>query len=210
MTRASPWRVMMVGIALAVAPLSTARAADARHGEVSSLAITTLHHFARCIVEHDQAGATALLAMDFRSPAYQKALRLLAYHHNNCLYRNGQLKFGGILMAGAMAERLLEKSARGADLPSRVALDPSKPPIQVGDPMELTSICIVRDKPAEVAALLSTEPASSSEQAATQALGPTIMGCVKAGKKMHLNTPALRALLALEAYRLVQANGAAA
>jgi hypothetical protein len=54
--------------------------------------------------------------------------------------------------------------------------------------------------------LLASAPASASEEAAVRALRPRLAACLRAGLTAHFNRPALRALLALSAYRLVEHN----
>jgi hypothetical protein len=54
-----------------------------------------------------------------------------------------------------------------------------------------------------VAAVLATVPASAEEAKAIAAITPKLAACVRQGAAATLNRPALRALFALAAYRIV-------
>jgi hypothetical protein len=177
---------------------STARA------PTSAEDIRVLHRFAHCIARRNSVATQRLLAMDFHTTDYDMALRRLADRNSECL-GEGRLRFSPMLFAGGMAESLLRWRLEGGDLAARTALDPNRPPIVARDETEVMSLCTVRAAPAEVAALLRTEPAGVQEAAAIRALTPQIRQCLAAGVRANLNRPAVRALLALAAYRLSEA-----
>ena len=62
--------------------------------------------------------------------------------------------------------------------------------------------------------MLQADPATDEELAAIKAMAPTLSGCVPANSKSEFTREALRALLALGAYRLAihnkQANASGA
>ncbi|SDD11918.1 hypothetical protein SAMN05444678_10973 [Sphingomonas sp. YR710] len=192
----------------------TADAAEHRsavYGKPSeALAVQAVHNFAKCIVDRTPQGAEKVLAMDFRTKEYSEALRTLARgHEDHCLNGGDRMRSNRVLLAGGLAEALLNAKGVIAHLARATAYDPTKPPIESRALSETISICIVREEPGKVANLFGTEPASEAENRATQALGGTLVKCVPSGKTMKMNRPALRALLALAAYRAAQNNSPA-
>jgi len=69
-------------------------------------------------------------------------------------------------------------------------------------------MCVARAKPADVFALFATTPASDAELAALKPTGDILPGCIPAGQTIKLNRPAVRAIYALGAYRLLAGNPA--
>lgn len=165
-----------------------------------------LQRFARCVAQRHPTEAAAILATDFRTHGYTQAMRRLAQGNASCVPL-GRAKFSGILFAGGLAETLLTRQNLLADLAARTAVDPSRP-IQARDESELMSICVVRNAPPQVVAMLSSEAASPGEGAAFRAVMPQVGQCLAAGVNLRLNRPALRAMLALASYRLIQHNAA--
>lgn len=186
-------------------------AAAAAPGDSDSLAIKALHDFGACIVEESPKGAAEqLLAMDFRTEDYQKRLRAMTKGHARCLVPNWQLKTNGsLLIAGAMAEALLKSDVPPAELPQRLAYDPARPAIPARSQIETMALCTVLKAPQTASELLETEPASKDESAAMAPIGPVLGECLKKEMKVSLNPPALRALLALAAWRIASTPKAA-
>jgi hypothetical protein len=177
-----------------------------RRAALTPQAQRTLHNVARCMVGHWPRDARNLLLAELRGSDYQRPVRRFIARHPGCTPRR-TLRFGGLLLAGALAETLL-RTVR--DLPTRVAYRPSRPPVQVTNDPDLMSVCAVRGEPAGAAALLRSTPGSDDEAAAVRALQPRLADCLRVGVTARFNRPALRALLALSAYRLAAHNMALA
>jgi hypothetical protein len=169
-----------------------------------------LLQFARCVVTHEPGRARGIILGDYTSDAYRNDLRRLADAGNVCLPGGSRLRFGGVLLAGNLAETLLHDAAPRGTLADRVAFNPALPRFRAYDQGEVTSICMVRDAPAETEALLTTAQGSPEETAALDRIMPHLAACLASGVEMHLNRPGLRAALALAAYRLVRHNQTAA
>ena len=169
------------------------------------LSIQVVHNFAACVADTTPRGAKSLLAMDYRDEAYKKALARLAQGHEDGRCMNASiLRSNYVLISGGLAERLLIGTVKPERFASLVAYDAAKASIEARGPLELTSICVVRAEPDKTFAIFRTEPTSTDEGHAMQAIAPTLMNCIKAGQKIAFNKPGLRALLALASYRLVQ------
>lgn len=169
------------------------------------LSVEAIHNFAGCIADTTPRGAEQMLALDYRSSAYTKKMDQLTQGHadSRCASAS-RIQFNGVLLAGGMAERLLIEKVKPDQFASLVAYDAAKAPIQARSAIEMTAICVVRAEPARSFAIFQTEPTSADESHAMQAIAPSLMNCVKAGQKMTLNKPGLRAMLALASYRLMQ------
>jgi hypothetical protein len=167
-----------------------------------------LQRFSHCVAQRHPAQAAALLAADYRERSYTAGMRRLAQGNAGCVPL-GRAKFSGILFAGGMAETLLQRQNLLADLAARIVVNPARP-LQAREESEVMSICTVRAAPAQVVAMLNSDAASAEEGAAFRAVMPNVGECLAAGVNLRLNRPALRAMLALAAYRLVQNNAAAA
>jgi hypothetical protein len=167
------------------------------------LSVQAIHNFAGCIADTTPRGAEAVLAMDYRAPAYAKQLHSLAAGHADGRCATvGRLQYSNVLVAGGMAERLLVEKVKPEGFAHLAAYDPTRPAIVARSAMEMTSICVVRAEPAKVYNIFRTDPTSADESRAMQAIAPSLMNCIKAGQKVTLNKPGLRASLALAAYRL--------
>ncbi len=177
-----------------------------RGGPSASEDVRILSEFAQCVAVRQSLQARELLDMDYRSSAYQRALLHLAQHSGDCGLA-GNLRFSAVLFAGGLAEGLLEARFQPGDLATHVAVDASRPPIASRDEAELMNLCVVRAVPAEVAALLRTEPSSAAETVAFRSIVPHLAPCLRGGVSVNQNRLMLRATLALAAYRLSDHNG---
>ena len=171
-------------------------------------ALQAMQNFGRCVVEQTPRGAREVLAQDYRAPGYSDALKALAKGHSRCL-PNGRLKFGGVLFAGSLAEALLRSEVGADKLPQQLAFDPAREAITARGEGETMALCAVLKAPAETATLLKTQAASSEETAAIKSIAPKLGGCLAKGAKFEMNKPALRAMLALAAWRIVNSPRAA-
>jgi hypothetical protein len=168
--------------------------------------VQILARYSRCVAHQWPGRARYVLAMDFQTERYGRALQRLAFENSTCLAM-GTLRFSALLFAGGLAEQLIRERRALGNLPAHVALDPSRPPFAAHDETEVMSLCTVRAAPAEVAALLETAPASREESDVLAAIAPRFAECLGAGNQVRVNRIAARALLALAAYRLGDHNG---
>jgi hypothetical protein len=169
--------------------------------------IRMLHDFARCVVEANPAQAGRILKLDYRTDSYRRSLGNLAHAPRACAAFDGRMRIAGVLLAGSFAEALLPRVLAGRPLTAAAAPDPAKP-LAARDDGEYLGLCAVRSMPDRVAALLATAPSSGEEKAAVAAIAPALSPCLRAGAAAKVNRPALRALLALAAYRIVSQAGA--
>jgi hypothetical protein len=165
-------------------------------------ALQAMQNFGRCVVEQTPRGAREVLAMDFRTTDYDAAFKRLAKGHSRCI-PNGRLKFGGVLFAGSLAEALLRSEVDAAKLPRQLAFDPARETIAARGDGEAMALCTVLKAPDATAQLLTTEAASDDEMQAMKTIAPTLGECLASGKKFEMTKPAMRALLALAAWRIV-------
>jgi hypothetical protein len=172
---------------------------------IDRVAVDVMHQFGRCVAALDGRRAGELLAMDYRTDEYTKAMIQLADRNNRaCMPPGGQLKFHPVLFAGALAEALLKKQKlEASSLAQRLAVDPMKTPVPVRSELDAMALCAVTKTPAESAALLGTKPMSQEEGALIQGLAPVLTDCLRKDLKVTFNRPALRSVLALTAWRIV-------
>jgi hypothetical protein len=190
-------------IALAVSPLDAAKPKLSANPE--DLAVQAVHNYAACIADTTPKGAEELLALDYGSSAYHKKLQALGKGHadGRCMAGN-MIRSSQALLAGGMAERLLVKHSDRARFTAAVAADGDKPLVGAHDPLEDAAVCVIRADPAGSWAVLATDPTSDAELAALKAVSPSLPKCVPTGRKVVLNRPGLRAVLALAAYHMTQ------
>jgi hypothetical protein len=186
----------------AVAGLPAARPATAKSAD--DLAIQAVHNFGTCIVREAPSGAAEqVLALDFNTEEYRTRLRAMAQGHERCIVGGWQLGSSPVLVAGAMAEALLKSAVKPDELPRRIAFDPSRSTINARSPTETMALCTALQAPQATARLLETEPTSKEESAAVGSIAPVLTECLKKDTQLTVNKPALRALLALAAWRIV-------
>jgi hypothetical protein len=192
-------------------PIAAQTSSPATVGSQSRLPVVrAAHRYAGCVVTHRAAEARALLAMDFRTRAYGRAMQRLYRARLDCnhVFEDvGGFRSSGLLVAGSLAEALLQRDLAGQPLAPRVAYDPARPVIQARNEGEVMAICVVRTGPAETSRLLATVPDSRDEYDALVAMSPVLSGCTPRGQA-RFTREALRAIIALAAYRLVTYSSA--
>ena len=169
------------------------------------LAVEAMHNFGACVVRTTPAGAREVLALDFRTDEYRGKLRRLARGHSRCTRPRTELRFNGVLFAGAMAEALLEQ-----DKKALTGTDGLTFKIAARNDLEGMALCSVMASPGPVSKLFETQVATKEEADAMAALSPTLEACIAQNSKAEMNRPALRSVLALAAWRLattVQTSG---
>ncbi len=165
-----------------------------------------LAEWAGCIARANSGEATRVLTMDFKSPAYARAMKMLSQESRSCIQFRGTLRAGGLLFAGEMAEALLKKSP--PPLNAILARAASGSPAHPFSFTDKVAICTVRSAPDDVAALFATERDSAEEAAALQKASSAMGLCAKAAeasKPLSINPAGLRAMLATAAFRSVEA-----
>lgn len=167
-------------------------------------AMRALHGFGECIVKAAPAGARELVVMDHQTAEYRaKLLAVLNGPGEDCQKKAKGLNIGSALLAGVMAEALLDSQFQ-PDVPAeRLGADPQRQPIGARNELELMALCTVLNAPKVSSRLFASEPGSAVEGKALAALKPTVNGCLKKGANMNATPPAMRSLLALAAWRIV-------
>ena len=181
-------------------------ALQGRPAELSSSAPEArraMHAFGACVADASPGKAARTLSMDFTTSTYRSALRNLASANASCL-REGRMLSGGLLLAGAMAERLLEKDPSPLNARLARAAAASAPPAR--SPMDRIAICTVRSAPDEVARLFAAEVASGEEASAAAGLSVILRLCSADGPQLETTTEGLRSMLATAAFRSVAAG----
>jgi hypothetical protein len=186
--------------------LSLLLAASPVYGtKADELSLEAMHNFGACVVRMTPAGAEEVLAMDFRTDEYREKLSRLAKGHDRCTRPRTELRFNGVLFAGAMAEALLEEPGRRV-LTRLSAAEDLAAPVAARSPLEAMALCGVITRPAAVGRLLESDVASDKEAEAIEALSPTLSACLTGADKAELNVPAVRSIVALAAWRIVTAG----
>lgn len=183
--------------------VAAATAPEPVYGTVSDApSIIAMQRFGACVVGAAPAEAERVLAMDFRTDDYAKALQKLAEDNARCLPSGGQFRSNGGLFAGALAEALIRRNR--ARIPAVADL---KAPIGARSPLEAMALCTVLTAPDKARALFASEVTTKMESDASTALAPVLNECLQGVEKAELNRPALRAMLALAAWRLAATAG---
>jgi hypothetical protein len=172
--------------------------------------IRMLHRHSRCVVDAAPNQAARVLSLDYRTDFYRRSLGNLVAASSRCAQFNGRLRMARVLVAGAFAEALLPRALAGRSLAAAVAHDPARAPIEARDDGEYLGLCAVRSMSEQVTALLATAAGSEEEKRAVAAITPGLSRCVRTGASAKLNRLALRALVALAAYRIVSQAGSSA
>lgn len=174
-----------------------------------------LQHYGACVAGSATGEARRVIAMDFTTPTYRKALRLLsddaAKFCSDKAFGTGVLRSANLLFAGEVAEALIEKSGTPVSVQlGKAAAGTAPTGYSLTDKM---AICVVRSVPDQVATVFATERDSGAETAAIAALSTAAQMCgkaVNATKPISVSPAGLRAMLATAAFRSVTAaNGAA-
>ena len=190
----------MIRLALIIIALLGATPATAQSQADQRFAVAKLHHFARCAVESRGTQVLQLLRMDYRAADYDTRMRREIERNHACL-GFGRLRFSMMLFAGAIAEILVERAPGGVAASLRTPIHPSLPPLVAHSEADAMALCAARAAPDASALLLASNPMSAEETAAVGALLPGLQTCLVSGANVKLNPAAVRALIALAAWR---------
>lgn len=164
-----------------------------------------LQNFGTCVADRSPELSAQTLGEDFRSNTYDSRLRHVTRVNEDCFRgsrRANRLRSSRLLVAGSMAERLLEREAVPVNV--QLAHAASRPAPEARSPAEAVALCVVRSTPDEVAALFASDVASTRETAAIAALRPVMGMCNQTGQGVEMSDEGLRAVLATAAYRAVR------
>lgn len=164
----------------------------------------TLQTFGACVADSSPELAARTLSLDFTTREYQNGLRRVTRANERCLRRRGVMRSANLLVAGAMAEHLLERGATPVNVQlAHAAARPAPRPASAADAI---AICVVRSTPDDVARLFASDVASEAETAAARTLTPIVNLCNQTGSAVEINDAALRAMLATAAFRTVHVS----
>jgi hypothetical protein len=169
----------------------------------TDLALQALRNYAVCAVKRTPDGAAKLLNLDANGAPYRAELTRFAKGHSYCM-NSGRFQFGGLPFQGALAEALIAQRYAASRLASAVAAAPAE--LKGRTEPEAIGMCLVRRLPDVANALLASQPASDQEHAALNQTVEVLPGCVVSGMTIKMNRPAVRAMMALGAYRLLVGN----
>ncbi|WP_129792760.1 hypothetical protein [Sphingosinicella sp. CPCC 101087] len=163
--------------------------------------------FGECLADRSPELSAETLRRDFRTTAYKNSLLQLARVNEGCFRTSGTMRSGGLLIAGAMAERLLERGSVPVNVQlARAAMEPAPQP---RTPAEAVAICLVRSVPDDVGRLLATEVASEAETAALRGIDSVARLCNRSGHELQISDAGMRSILAAAAFRSVQGGNQA-
>ena len=136
----------LIVLCVAAAPALAADPKPLR--ESSPTARQEMERFGTCVADRSPEKAAQTLAMDFRTPTYQSAMRNLTRANEDCFRRyRDAMRANNLSFAGAMAERLIERDATPINV--RIART-AHVPVPPRTPSDAIAICIVRSAPDEV------------------------------------------------------------
>ena len=97
-------------------------------GVPDSEARNTIQRYGTCVANRSAGPAAQVLMRDFTTRQYQQGLRVLSRNNQDCFRRRGRMRSSNLLLAGAIAEHLLEQGAE--PLNARLARAASHPATQ--------------------------------------------------------------------------------
>ena len=185
-------------------------AASAPPAKSEDYALKAIHNFGACVVEMTPKGAEEILDLDFTTKDYQERLRALGKGHGRCMLPEWRMETSRVLFAGALAEGLIHSEVKPSELPAKLAFDPQRAAIAARSETETMALCTVMESPQATSELLATEPATKEEHEAMSRIVAVLPNCLKKDASLTLNPPALRSILALAAWRIVETPKVAA
>ncbi len=190
--------------------LALALSATVAPAKSEALALQAIHNFGACVVEKTPKGAEEVLSMDFTTKEYAERLRELGKGHGRCVMPEWRLQTSNILFAGALAEGLIHSDMKPTELAEALAYNPQRAAIEARSETETMALCTVMQSPQATSELFQTEPATREEHEAMTHIVAVLPNCLKKDANLTLNPPALRSILALAAWRIVETPKVAA
>ena len=115
-----------------------------------------------------------------------------------------ELRSGSLLTLGGAAEWFIGTKFKKANLASLTGMTDEalmKTEFRPRTDLEDLGLCIVRKDITKAQVLLATKPTTEAEKAAIKAIKVELGPCIRAGVELKLNTPTIRAIVALAVYR---------
>mgnify|MGYP000535286067 CR=1 FL=1 len=168
-----------------------------------------MDRFAGCIVRARADSARALLARDEAVPETLTEMQNLVKRSTGCI-PSGTLAISPLLLLGQMAERLVLRDIGVSPLASAIQPSAARGDYVARNSGEYMAICTTLRAPALVQALFASDAGSVQEAEALKSIVPVLPECLADGDSARINRRALRAIIALGTYRLVQHNAPAA
>ncbi|HET7816178.1 MAG TPA: hypothetical protein VFK58_01190 [Sphingomicrobium sp.] len=190
----------LVLLAAALSLLPVPAAAQPVQGS-SPGARRAVQQFGACVADQSPEKSARTLAMDFRSPTYRSALNNLARANEGCFGYRGAMRSSRLLLAGAIAERLMARDP--APLNARLVRAAARAAPPARSPSDSIAMCVVRSAPDESARLFASEVASEAEAQAAKSLDVAVRLCSQGQRPLVINLEGLRAMLATAAFRNV-------
>ncbi|MBW0144919.1 hypothetical protein [Sphingomicrobium clamense] len=197
---------MMGAASLAAAPMAFAQGQEAVASKSSVRGVQALQQVGHCLANDREALGHELVTIDYRSDRYKVVAERLGEYAPHCNEFRRGLRTSGLIFAGTIVEGLLLKHALLDDLAAHTAYDPDMPPVEARSGEDVMAYCVVRKAPVEVSDLLRTTMTSDEEMTALKALAGVLPTCVPEGQQPKFTREALRAIIALSAYRLYAHN----
>jgi len=167
--------------------------------------LQAVQHFGACIADGSTEKASRTLASDFNSSPYRRALDQMIGANRGCAHSRGwgRMETSRLLLAGAIAERLIERDP--TPINKRLVLAAGRPGVQPFSQSDAGAICAVRSLPDDVGKLLATEPGSEEEAEAAAPLNKVVSLCL-GGQPVEITVPGLRAILSTAAFRSINSE----
>lgn len=177
-------------------------------GRDKDSAILATNTYSQCLARREGASMRKALDLPYGSEEQSKALLRLQQQFDPCLGNSQEfdtLVYTPVLMAGGAAEWFLRTNFRAVDLSKLNGMTDEtieKTDYRARTALEDLGLCVLRQDPGKVRALLETKPSSAEEKAAFQALVTLVGPCVMQDNSLKLNVANLRAVLAYASYRV--------
>ena len=167
-------------------------------------ALIAAHDFGACVADASAVAAAGVLNRDFTTRAYQQGLRRLTSSNRDCFQRRGSMRAGPLPIAGAIAERLIERRSEPVNVQlARAAL---RPATRGYSPTDRAAICVVRSVPDDVARMFATDVAGEAEASVAESLKPVLAACLGSRQQIEVTPAGLRAILATAAFREIASD----
>lgn len=166
--------------------------------DLDDIAIRKVHGYAACLVEGDAELSRRIVDAPLGSEEQAAAAKAFKPYKQDCARYRGEVTFPPLLLAGAVAEVLVEQRFGASGLPP-LAAEGLAPSPRNGT--EALAQCVVRRNPANIRELLETTPTGPAEGLAVRKIVPDLQPCVVAGTTLRLNRVSIRSLFAAGLYR---------
>lgn len=170
-----------------------------------------MNDFARCLAKGDKRRAKAALLLPYMSEEQSTAANKIlptggdGYCFGRMLPGRIELGFQVDSLVAGMAEYFVVKQFDPALFSSLTKEQLAAPDRAPRNPLEEFAQCVVAQEPAASFAVVKTDPTTSAERQAFNAVAPALSNCIIEGKTVALDTAAVRRLLAIGLYRLMGA-----